>query len=173
MKILFTKSSLPLSKLIRWGFNEPTSHVAIMFDNKLVFQSNLLGVGLEGIYRFQAAAEIVFTIDVPMNLKSEEQIYQNLLSQYDGKSYDFKAFAYFGYRVILKKLFGKPMPDKNSWQRPDAFLCDGLLAALQDPCLPAWLQKAISGLGDIEMKSPYQVYLAISEAAKTASAQND
>jgi hypothetical protein len=165
MKLIFTRSGLPLSKVIRWGLKEPVSHVAIVFDDKLVFQSNLLGVGIEGIYRFKAAAEFVYTIDIPLSAVVEEDIYMNLLKKYDGKPYDFKAFLYFSYRAVLKQLFNTPFPAKNEWGDPNAFLCDGLLAALLDTqCIPAWLREALVSLGDIEIRSPYQAYLAIDQA---------
>ncbi len=172
MKIAFTRSGLPLSKVIRWGLKEPVSHVCIIFDDKLVFQSNLLGVGLEGIYRLQSAAEIIYTIDVPLVPEVEEAIYNNLLQHYDGKPYDYGAFAYFTYRASLHRAFGMPFPPKNIWNKPDDFLCDGLLKALLDtPDLPSWLKEAILSLGDIEMKSPYQVYSAISAASVRNSTQ--
>lgn len=165
MKIIFTRSPLPLSKVIRWGLKEPVSHVAIVFDDKLVFQSNLLGVGLEGIYRLTKSAEIVYTIDVPLDAKAEEAVYQNLLEHYDGQPYDYGAFLYFSWRAALHRFFGTPFPAKNIWGSKSDFLCDGLLAALLDtPETPEWLKTAIQDLGDIEMKSPYEVYEAISAA---------
>jgi len=141
MKLLFTRSQLPLSKLIRWGLNEPVSHVAILLDEKLVFQSNLLGVSIEGIYRLQKACEIVYVVDIPMKFCAEEDLYQLLLQQYDGKPYDFKAFAYFAWRTVLYKLFKKPYPNKNIWQDPNSFLCDGLLTSLSHVDVPIWLSK--------------------------------
>lgn len=157
MKLVFTKSSSVLSRLIRWGLAEPVSHVAIIFDDKLIFQSNLLGVHLDGIYKFQKTNTIVYSLDIKLSKQAEELIYEKLLVQYDGVYYDFGALFYFFYQALLHKYFGTPWPDKNAWQKPENFLCDGLLTTL-DRDMPPWFIEAISSLGDIEMKSPYAVY---------------
>src|SRR6266404_761401 len=105
MTLIWTISSFPLSKFIRWGLDEPVSHFAIMFDNKLIFQSNLLGVHPEGIYQFQKSGSILFRIDLKLSLVQEEAVYQNLLKHYEGQAYDYPGFFYFIYRAVLHKLF--------------------------------------------------------------------
>ena len=171
MKIIFTTSDKALSKLIRWTFSEPVSHCGILFDSKLVFHSALFGVNVQGIYAFENVNRIICAVEVPLDLKAEEIIYQRLLEHYEGKSYDFRAFAYFAWRGFLYRFFRKPFPERNAWQRPGDFLCDGLLAALNGPQAPDWLRKALLDLGDIEMKSPYAVYQAIQNAHPDRSVQ--
>lgn len=172
MKIIFTTSNKALSKLIRWTFSEPVSHCGVLFDNKLVFHSALFGIDVQGIYAFERSNRIVNVVEIPLDLNLEETIYQRLLEHYEGKSYDFRAFAYFAWRCFLFRLFGIDFPPKNAWQRPEDFLCDGLLAALDTPEAPAWLRSALSDLGDLEMKSPHTVYRSILAAVPAWSIQN-
>jgi len=171
MRLVFTTSDRILSKLIRWTFQEDVSHCGILFDEKLVFHSSLFGVEIQGIYAFQKISRIMHIIDIPLPLNAEEAIYQRLLEKYEGESYDYRAFAYFVWCAFLYRIFGWPFPDKNVWQRPEDFLCDGFLAVLDCPESPDWLRKALIDLGDIEMKSPYAVYRAILRAGPAESGQ--
>lgn len=171
MRLIFTTSDRILSKLIRWTFQEDVSHCGILFDKKLVFHSSLFGVEIQGIYAFQKISRIVHYVDVPLSLEAEEGIYQRLLEHYEGQSYDYRAFGYFAWRAFLYRIFGRPFPERNAWQRPQDFLCDGFLAALDCPESPDWLRNALFGLGDIEMKSPYAVYQAILNSDPQRSVQ--
>ena len=166
MKLIFTKSGAPLSRFIRWGLNEPVSHVGILFDNKLVFHSNLLGVHPEGIYSFKSHSELVLELELNLTLDQEEAIYQALLVKYDGNPYDYSAFAYFVWRAFLYKTMNTPIPNTNAWQKPTWYICDGLLECLNIPESPEWLKTAIESLGDIEMKSPFKVYQELSKTIK-------
>jgi hypothetical protein len=172
MKIFFSTSGAAVSKLIRWTFKEDVSHCGILFDSKLLFHSSLFGVDLQGIYAFEKKSRIIYSIDIPMSLQAEEAIYQGLLQHYEGKSYDYRAFAYFAWRGFLYRFLGIDFPSRNAWQRPDDFLCDGFVAILKDcPECPGWLRKAISDLGDVEMKSPGALHRAILEAVPKGSVQ--
>lgn len=50
-----------------------------------------------------------------------------------GKTYDFKAFLYFAWRVLLRKCFNKPLPKANKWDDEHGFLCTELADALPVP----------------------------------------
>ncbi len=173
MKLIFTTSDAFLSKVIRWTFNEPVSHCGILFDRKLVIHSSVFGVDLQGIFAFLKKCRIIESIDIALALEQEEAIYQKLLEHYEGLHYDYRAFAYFVWRGFLYRCFGCHFPSKNAWQRPDDFLCDGFLAALDVPESPEWLRKALKDLGDIEMKSPHAVFQAISKAQPLKSTQDE
>src|SRR3972149_5686290 len=114
MKLIWTKSKAPLSVLIRWGLNEPVSHFAIVFDDFLVFHSNLVGVHMVSMNRFlKSTAQIVYEKNYAMVLEDEEAIYRAIISKHDGEPYDFGAFFYFIWRVLLHKFFKTPVPATN------------------------------------------------------------
>lgn len=152
MKLIFTRSRAPLSVLIRWGLKEPVSHFAIVFDDKVVFHSNLLGTHINWFNSFKKSCEVVYTLDRNLSLEAEEQVYQSIIDKNIDKSYDFKAFAYFVWRVILWRLLGKPLPEKNTWAKNGQFLCTGLAAELPPEYFPE-----LDGVQDTEMISPYQI----------------
>lgn len=152
MKLIYTKSSQPLSVLIRWALKEPVSHFAIVFDNGFVFHSNLLGVHPQWFATFKKSAEVVFELDYEPGLEAEEECWQKIVTKYDGRMWDFKAAIYWGYRLILKGLFGLELPVKNAWASADDILCTEMSEVLPDEFL-AKMPKL-----DFAITSPYQHY---------------
>lgn len=161
MKLLWVKGSAPLSKLIMWGLNEPVSHFAVMFDNKIIFHADLTGMHIQWANTFFKTRKVIFEMDYAPGLNKEEAMYQGILDAYDGKGYDYGAFVYFCWRAALKKFFKIPLPEKNPWGSKDRFLCDEVVQLLPDQiCPPAMKQR------DLSMKSPYQVWLLCNETFK-------
>lgn len=153
MKIIFTKGNSILSKLICWGLNEPVSHVAFVFDDKIVFHSNLLGLHIEWFNTFKKKCQIIFEIDYNTDLENEEDIYQEVISINDGKSYDFAAFFYFIWRGFLYKFFNKPIPIVNKWNNEHQDLCVEVIR---------YFNKQLP-IKDLSIISPYKLYLILKE----------
>lgn len=158
MKLIFTRSHKPLSLLIRWGTGEPVTHMAIVFDDFLVFQSNLLGVGLEAFEYFKKSCEIVYTIDYPMDEEAEEAVYKALIPKFYGQPYGWGAFVYDSWRLILKKFLRIPMPKVNPMDSASQKLCFELVEALPPEIVP-W-NKAMP-LAELGMSTPYELYLRL------------
>lgn len=153
MRLIWTKSNLPLSKMIRWLLDEPVSHFGIVFDNGIVFHSNLLGVHLDWYKHFETTCDIVYNIEMSLSLQEEELIYLNILNKYTGKPYDFKALFYFAYRALLLKLFNKGLPTKNEWEDSGALLCTELAGVLPSSILPNSVSQE-----DLAIISPFKLY---------------
>lgn len=159
MIIAFTKNSSILSKLIRWVFDEPCSHVVFVFDDKFVIHSNLLGLQFNWFKSFKKKNEIVAQIKLPeLSTEKEEEVYQALLEEYDGSEYDFKAFWYFAFHALMFKLFKTPMPKLNP-KNASGFLCTEIYGTL-----PEWLVPKLNE--DLSIITPYQLYKSIDEALK-------
>lgn len=150
IQIVFTKNNSCLSKLIRWLSNEPVSHAAIIFDKKIVFESNLYGTHPKWFCSFIKKNIILLSLDLKMTLEQEEDIYLQI-PQYDAKPYDFGALFYMIYRGLLYKLFNLPIPRTNLFGREDQFLCVEL-AKILDPTLE-----------NLDTITPYQLYLKLKE----------
>ena len=43
-----------------------------------------------------------------------------------GAKYDFLAVLFFAYRILLNKLFGFKIPDKNKWEKKNRWFCNEL-----------------------------------------------
>lgn len=153
IQIVFSKNNSCLSKVIRWLSNEPVSHVAIIFDQKIAFHSNLYGTHPNWFCSFLKKNEIVYAITLNMTLEQEEEIYLKI-PQYDGKWYDFGALFYMLYRGILHKLFNTPIPQTNIFGKEDQFLCVEL-AQILDPHLEK-----------LDVITPYQLYLILKDKYK-------
>lgn len=156
MKLIFTKNNQPLSVFIRWGLKEPVSHFAIVFDDTIVFHSNLLGCHITWFDHFKKSSSIVFQIEKKLSLEKEEHIYRSIINKNYGKSYDFTAFLFFIWRSFLYRVFNKPLPEINKLNSSNNILCTGLAAELPLDEFPE-----LSTIKDTEMLSPYQLYLRL------------
>jgi transcriptional regulator of met regulon len=148
MRIAFTRSNLPLSRFIRWGLRENVSHVVFIFDNKIVFHSNLTGCHIEWYNTYKKKVEIVDELEFNLPLEVEEEVYQSIIDKNDGKGYDYKAFLYFCYKAILHRFFGQPMPKTSNWGDKKRFICTGVASELPKEYFPR-LQNI-----DLEILSP-------------------
>lgn len=154
MKIVFTRSRMPVSILIRWVLKEPVSHSAFVFDDKLVVHSDLSGVRLEWFGKFKKRVDIVEELIYDLPLEKEEEVYRSILDRFDGQPYDWGAFFYFCWRGLLHRFFGAKMPVRNPWGRKDWFLCTELASAL-----PSWLVK-VDDI-DLAVTSAHGLYLEL------------
>jgi hypothetical protein len=160
VKLLFVKSSKPASKLIQWGLKSDCSHFAVCFDEQangsgIVFHSVLGGATLEWFGLFKKQYDVVHALEFKtrLTLADEEDIYQGMLSQYSGQSYDYFAFMYWFYVALKWRVFGKPIPLKNSWAKAGFNLCTGLAAGVK------WInQWAQENNIDLEMIAPHDLH---------------
>lgn len=160
MRLIWTKSNMVLSRLIRWGLDTDCSHFAIVFNSPaggLMFESNLIGTHPSFYKNSSKKFELVHSIDLNIPAELENMVWDKIVDKYDGKGYDFGAFAYFIWRGILKKFLNISMPDKNRWATENAFLCVECGNVLEEfgIVLPLGIDTAIA--------SPHEVYLKICE----------
>lgn len=171
MRLVFTKSVLPLSVLIRGVLREPVSHFAIVFEpDLLLFQSNLLGTNLQYFPRFADHAEVVYSISIPLSQGVEDKIYMAAMEKYAGQGYGYKELIYFTWRAFLFSYFKRPWPKKNIMDESNDYLCVGLAQALDCDGMPRWVREAVSAVSDLEMTTPYALFqiltFAMNEAKK-------
>jgi hypothetical protein len=162
VKLIWTKNNLPLSILIRAVTGEDCSHFAFVFESQsqgLVFQSNLLGTGVEFFSKAQKAwgYKIVHQIDLEMLPEEEDLAWDIIVNNYSNVPYNFLGALYLGWAIILKRLFKITPPLKNLWGKPDTMFCDQVykvLNGLSDPRLPKIC--VMNG-----MDTPYDIYLKV------------
>ena len=154
MKLIFTKSKLPLSVLIRSFLNSDCSHFAIVFDVRgagLMFESNLLGTHPRFYKTALKHMEVVHELNLSLSLEQENDVWDEIVEKFDGRKYNYKGFAYFCYRAVLKKVFNKPLPPKNIFSQCGTYLCDQIFLAL------GILTKEEIAI-DLAMVSPQELY---------------
>jgi len=125
MKVLFTKSNLPLSKWIRGITHEPVSHVALEFPEfGIVIQSNLLGVGIVWADYFRKHETVVYELQKNTDDPKDKECITEFLDKNYGSWYDFGALIFAGLCIGLKRLLPfLPMPKKNLWHASGTFTC--------------------------------------------------
>lgn len=160
MKIIFSKSSKPLSVFIRWITGDDCSHFSFVFESRsagLMFESNLLGTHPAFYKNSLKTHTTVHEIDVPLDSKSEDTIWDLCVDKYDGKPYDFLGALYLGWRKFLFRLIKFPLPTKNRWTQPGQYFCDELYDILRN----------VKGFPDFDimngMETPHDVYLKIKD----------
>jgi hypothetical protein len=132
-----------------------------VFDDFLVFQSNLLGVHPDGYKNLQAHATIIHQIEIKLEEATEEAVYKTLIDSETGRRYDFKAILYFAWRGFLWHYFKKPLPKRNLWGDKQSLLCTEMAEKL-----PHWLIP-INADENLDMVSPHQLYALLKERMTT------
>lgn len=161
MRLVWTKSHLPLSVFIRWGLRQPVSHFAIVFNDNLLFQSNLLGTGLDYYPVYKQSVTVVHELEVPIDVAAEDRIYNSAMLEMAHKPYGWGAFLYLVWRGFLANYFHRPMPPRNPWWQPGSYLCVGIAQTLDSDGVPEPIRAAVRLIPDLEMITPYQLYLAL------------
>lgn len=137
IKYLFTNNKLIGSKIIVWGSkyewqnsaNVP-SHAGLLFFNSIVLHSNFAnGVHIEPLYSFRKKNAVVCSLKRNKKQRTEcecEGLFERYAKQAWSQKYDFPAIFYLIWRILLKKMFNKPIPTVNKWEKPDKWFCDEL-----------------------------------------------
>lgn len=146
IRILFTRSNLIGSKLIRWGLEEPVSHTAIEYDG-LVFHANHLGVIIEPIGHFTKHSTVVYLVDVP-DPDGLTKL-RRMTTKYWRAPYDGGSVAWLSIRALLKKI-GIKLKKANLWNSSSMFICH------------EWVTQVLDGAEDSNT-TPYQLYLRLKE----------
>ena len=158
MKVIWTKSRLPLSYIIRWFTGEPCSHLALVFNSNnggIMFESNLMGTHIKFFKNAKKHCTIVHEMIVPMTSAQEDCAWDLMVDRFDDKPYDYMGALYLGLMKLRFRIFKTPISKVNKWQNKGAYFCDELYQILE-----------IAGfkhLGvELGMKSPEDVWLDLS-----------
>lgn len=158
MRLRWTKTNTPLSRLIRFVTGQDCSHFELIFDSVkggLVFESNLVGVHPKFLATAEKTSTMVHELTLNLSPEIEDKIWERVVNQYDGRDYDYLGVIYLGWRLILKRYFRRPMPDVNPWAQSGRYFCNELYEVLSDvPGLPKIpVEKG--------MKSPHDIWEAL------------
>ncbi len=89
---------------------------------------------MEWFNTFKEKSEVVYSIPLfHTTLEEQELIFRSIVDRFNGKRYDFGAFCYFGWRVLLKKWFNIGFPVVNKWDSSGKFLCTEIAGGLPEP----------------------------------------
>lgn len=133
ISLVWTKNSLPLSMVIRYLTGESVSHFAIVLDNRIVFHSTLPGAKLQWLSGFMSThgSEIVYRMDLNLELAQEELVYRELITNFGDEPYDYGALAFALISLIKYRYLKLPLPAKNLWGSKKAHWCLELAKCLE------------------------------------------
>lgn len=135
IKYLFTRSDLVCSRLISGASKykgqpseQTPSHFGILFFDRIVFHSNFAnGVHFEPYYFFKKKNEVIRAFkrhECELSRTECTLMFDQVVQRAYGAKYDFMAIAYFVWRIFLKAVFNRPIPDKNKWESKNKWFCN-------------------------------------------------
>lgn len=148
---IFSKNKKIGSFIIRLGtyglskklFKYTPSHVAILVNNKWVLESTLeSGVRVISYKKWLEINEEVFKIRCD-KLKDFENI-KIKFKKLKNKKYDYLGILYLSWRIFLKLIFKRSIPQKNKWHKENRYFCSEVIGKIQ-------------GI-NYEMTSPTEIY---------------
>lgn len=156
LKILFTTNEKPLSKALRYLFNEPVSHVGILFQSlDLVVDSSTTGVKITRKKTFVKKNTPILEIQLDDYRFDELVIFNELLDKIECKGYDFGAYFWFALEGLKHKLFRKNLSLGNPSQNDEQVLCTEIFY----PIFPYLLTKNINLYKyDLAALTPFMLY---------------
>lgn len=156
MKILFVKGHTAFSNMITNITKEAPSHCALDFG-WFVVHSNLLGVHMQWGSTFRKQCDLIYSLE-----RTEEGLFQDLkdmstlgkvLNKYEFSFYDFGAFLFLGFSLLLRSWLKVPLPKANLWQATGLFLCT------------EWVSEVVDSEED-SMITPYGLYKKLKNSGK-------
>lgn len=172
MKILAVKSNKIGSKIIRWGTEEPASHIVIEFPLSHVSYHSYI-VGIEARWTAELKKEYATVGEISLTLPYEVekkclQIFRESIPK--TPRYDYPAIIYFGWRALLNKTFKIPYPKLNDWQEDEGFLCTEIIYLLANALAVEAGIMILPDDHDLAITRPWEVINLIAERLKKCGA---
>ena len=141
MKILFTRSKYPLSKLICHLTEEPVSHCSIYDEeNDWVYHSSFKGVERLSFEEFMTSQVYIISLSVADIPDLEEHF-----DKHKNSWYDVFGLLFLGLRYLIPGL-----PKVNLWQITGMYLCT------------EWVTHLLYGIED-SLITPYKLFKELEE----------
>lgn len=133
---LFSKNKKIGSRLISWGtsYLEPKiknvpSHVAVLVNNKWVFESTLES----GVRRISYEKWLEINEEVEKIECTQERELGEVLDYFRSikdKKYDYQGILYFSWRILLFITLKIKMPTKNRFNRKNSYFCSEVVGKM-------------------------------------------
>lgn len=158
MNFIFTANKGPISRLIRWGLEEPCSHFAIAFENNILCHQTFSGFAIDW-YPHWYKSQRIWKRLIPMksNIMIERKIMGMVADKWAGSGYDISGFAYFSWRALLFKAIEKDFPETNKWGTGPDTICTGIAQDIKAE-FPHYFSDDHE---DFEILSPHKLYLSM------------
>jgi len=134
--------------------DEVPSHVAILVNNRWVFESTLES-GVKRIEYKKWLKKNVVVKKIPCLKKWDLSKIIEIFKNIRDKKYDYPAIVYFSWRMMLFIAFKKKLPSANKFNSEDKYFCCEAVGEMTG-C-------------DYQMTAPVVLMLSIEEAVKNPS----
>lgn len=148
MKFIWTKRKG--IDLITWGLEQPVSHFAVLFFDRIIFHSTFSGVDLLDKNDFFINRDLVYEIKIKMDLDNEIRIVKHLCRNYIDHKYDWK-FLWSLIKAGLKlKIFRKKLENQKYKGSKSGIICQEVASLIDDVRVQAWKLHNVN--------TPYDLY---------------
>ncbi len=173
MKILAVKSDKIGSKIIRWGIDEPASHIVIEFPlSQVAYHSYIFGIEAKWGHELRKHYKIVGEIDLKISPQVEKKCLDIFRESIPRKQhYDYGAIIYFGWCALMHKLFNRPYPRLNDWNEDEGFLCTEIIYLLATALAKEAAIMILPDNHDLAITKPWETINLIAERLKKCGAQ--
>lgn len=166
MRVLFTKNRWPLSRLIRLVTKEDCSHVAFVFDEKLVIEATVFGVGTTWLPTFEKQNQIIHGIEYTLRLEKEEAVYRAVLDSIHGKRYDWGLIFGSLWGLTLSRVFKLPRLAINPTESQTKYACIEVISEIALR-LPAGIIQSGLTREAVTMMTPHELYESLTYKRRT------
>ncbi len=153
---LFSNNKKIGSRAIMWGtqhqypkLQKIPSHVAILINNKWVFQSTLE----KDVHIISYTKWLEVNNEITKIACTQTRYYEDIKAMFKnlkGQKYDWGGVIYLGLWLAINKLSGRTIPTHNRWHSSDKYFCCEIMAKM-------------TGI-DYQMTTPVKVMMDLKEA---------
>lgn len=133
MKICWVTNNIWYSRLLRYLFNQTTSHVGIAWDINsvhLVIDQNRPTGTLWSLKYWLNKYWIVHQVELVLSPEKELELFKYLETRNILLKYDIGGYYYGMIWGLIHKLFKIPYPKTNKWAKPDQDMCQEIIVPL-------------------------------------------
>jgi hypothetical protein len=133
MKICWVTNDVWYSKLLRFLFNETTSHVGTLWNintvDLAIDQNRPVGSMYSAKYWLHKY-RIIHQVELTLPEDKELELFKCVEARAVLRKYDMGGYYYGMVWGLLHKVFGLPLPKINKWSRPDEDMCQEIISSL-------------------------------------------
>jgi len=125
VRIVFTASNFPLSRLIRWATRGRVSHAMILYDDPLWGGEWVAEATIGGVKKLPAE-KAMHNVYAVFECKFDAHPALQAIRNHIGDGYDYAGMAWAGWAILLWRLFRQKV--RRPWRKSSEEFCSALIA---------------------------------------------
>lgn len=134
MKIYFSTNEKYYSKIVRWLFDEPVSHIGLGFNIngvEMVIDCAKSHGKLYHLKDWENKYSIFYHAEIETSDQVEADLFKKAVRHNIMKPFDKKAYYWFLLAGLKSKIFNTPLPEKNPVQAAYGNICTEIIKPIR------------------------------------------